>query len=96
MALYAIGDLHLSFSTDKPMDIFGSAWKNHIQVLETNWKARICEDDTIVLVGDHSWALKPEDAISDLTFIHNLPGPAWTGGGQWYCRSEWGRRHRCR
>ncbi len=74
MALYAIGDLHLSFSTDKPMDIFGSAWKNHIQVLETNWKARICEDDTIVLVGDHSWALKPEDAISDLTFIHNLPG----------------------
>lgn len=74
MALYTIGDLHLSFSTDKPMDIFGCAWKNHTQVLETNWKAKIREEDTVVLVGDHSWALKPEDAISDLAFIHNLPG----------------------
>ncbi len=74
MALYAIGDLHLSFSTDKPMDIFGSAWKMHTKVLEENWKAKVREGDTVVLVGDHSWALKPDDAVSDLTFIHNLPG----------------------
>lgn len=74
MALYTIGDLHLSFSTDKPMDIFGVAWKNHTQVLEANWKANVQDADTVVLVGDHSWALKPENAISDLAFIHNLPG----------------------
>ena len=29
MSLYAIGDLHLAFSVDKPMDIFGRVWKNH-------------------------------------------------------------------
>lgn len=74
MALYTIGDLHLSFSMDKPMDIFGAAWKNHTQVLEANWKAVVRDEDTVVLAGDHSWALKTEDAISDLTFIHNLPG----------------------
>lgn len=74
MALFTMGDLHLSFSVDKPMDIFGIAWKNHVQVLEANWKAKVGNDDTVVLVGDHSWALKPEDAVSDLTFIHQLPG----------------------
>ena len=74
MALYTIGDLHLSFSVDKPMDIFGAAWKNHTKVLEANWRAKIQAEDTVVLVGDHSWALKPEDAVSDLTFIHQLPG----------------------
>lgn len=34
MALYAIGDLHLSLGTDKPMDVFGGAWKNYLQKLE--------------------------------------------------------------
>ena len=29
MALYAISDLHLSFSTEKPMDIFGEKWAKH-------------------------------------------------------------------
>lgn len=29
MALYAISDLHLALSTDKPMDIFGVQWVNH-------------------------------------------------------------------
>ena len=29
MALYAIGDLHLSFGTNKPMDIFGGKWAEH-------------------------------------------------------------------
>ena len=26
MAVYAIGDLHLSFQTQKPMDVFGEEW----------------------------------------------------------------------
>lgn len=74
MAIYTIGDLHLSFSADKPMDVFGYAWQNHTRVLSENWKKTVCDEDTVVLVGDHSWALKPEDAIPDLTFIHQLPG----------------------
>ena len=28
MALYALGDMHLAFSVDKPMDRFGKVWKN--------------------------------------------------------------------
>ncbi len=74
MAIYTIGDLHLSFSADKPMDVFGNAWQNHTQVLTRHWEQTVGETDTVVLVGDHSWALKPEDAIPDLTFIHQLPG----------------------
>ena len=30
MALYAIGDLHLSLGTNKPMDVFGPKWANYV------------------------------------------------------------------
>ena len=36
MALYAIGDLHLSFAVDKPMDMFGAVWKDHPQKIWDN------------------------------------------------------------
>ena len=55
MSLYAMGDLHLSFSNNKPMDIFGRRWKNHVAKIEKNWKKKITSKDTIVLTGDHSW-----------------------------------------
>ena len=29
MSLYAIGDLHLSFQSDKSMEAFGEEWKNY-------------------------------------------------------------------
>ena len=29
MAIFGISDLHLSFSTDKPMHIFGEHWRGH-------------------------------------------------------------------
>ena len=29
MSLYAIGDLHLAFSVDKPMDLLAGDGKNH-------------------------------------------------------------------
>lgn len=31
MSLYAIGDLHLSLGTDKPMDVFGGRWENYVE-----------------------------------------------------------------
>lgn len=74
MSLYAIGDLHLSFSTDKPMDIFGRRWKNHVAKIEKNWKKKITSKDTIVLTGDHSWGRNLDEAQKDLNFIINLPG----------------------
>lgn len=31
MALYAMGDLHLSIGGDKPMDVFGGRWINYVE-----------------------------------------------------------------
>ncbi len=58
MALYAIGDFHLSFTVDKPMDVFGPVWKNHVEKIRKNWNKVVCESDTVVITGDHSWGEK--------------------------------------
>ncbi len=68
--IYTIGDLHLSLGCDKPMDIF-SGWSNYLDRLEENWNRKITADDTVVLLGDHSWALKLEDSKKDLEYIHS-------------------------
>ena len=54
MALYAISDLHLALSTDKPMDIFGVQWVNHDEKIKKNWKEKITEKDTVLIAGDIS------------------------------------------
>lgn len=72
MALFAISDLHLSLSTDKPMDIFG--WGNHAERLRANWTRVVGENDTVVIPGDISWGLKMSEALADLKFIDSLPG----------------------
>lgn len=74
MALYAISDLHLSLNSDKPMDVFGELWKEHHIKVKENWESVIKEEDTVIIAGDISWALKFEDAMADLEFIHSLPG----------------------
>ncbi len=67
--IYTIGDLHLPFGAgNKPMDIF-PGWTNHVERLLENWNSKITDDDTVVLVGDHSWALKLEESRKDLEFI---------------------------
>lgn len=73
MSLYAIGDTHLSFGTDKPMDIF-RGWDNYVSRLENNWKNLINDDDTVIIMGDVSWAMKLENAEKDFSFINSLPG----------------------
>ncbi|MBR0600001.1 metallophosphoesterase [Sinanaerobacter chloroacetimidivorans] len=74
MSIYAIADLHLSFSVEKPMDIYGGEWVNHIQRLKSNWESMITEEDTIIIPGDSSWALRYEEALPDLAWISDLPG----------------------
>ena len=56
MALYAIGDLHLSLGSDKPMDVFGGAWVGYVDKLREGLSV-IGPEDTTVLLGDLSWAL---------------------------------------
>ncbi len=74
MAIYAISDLHLSFSTDKPMNVFGDEWTNYEQKLAENWKSKIHDNDLILLPGDFSWATYIEDTIKDFEYLNSLPG----------------------
>jgi predicted phosphohydrolase len=71
---WTISDLHLSFARPKPMDIFGDRWKNHPERIATAWRARVRNDDTVLIAGDISWAMKIEDALVDLEWIAQLPG----------------------
>ena len=74
MALFAIGDPHLALSVkNKSMDIFGG-WENYIELLEKNWKNLIVPEDTVVLAGDISWAMKLDEAFEDFAWIEGLPG----------------------
>ena len=73
MSVYAIGDTHLSFSVDKPMDIF-KGWDDYAQRLENNWQRLITNEDTVIINGDVSWAMGLEQAEKDLQFLNNLNG----------------------
>lgn len=74
MALYAISDFHLAFTTDKPMDIFGEKWLKHDEKIRQSWINKITEEDTVLIAGDISWSMKSSDSKVDLDWINNLPG----------------------
>ena len=72
MSIYAISDLHLSFNTNKPMDIFG--WNNYEEKISQDWRKNVKEQDLVLLTGDFSWEMKLENTYKDFQFINNLPG----------------------
>ncbi len=74
MAIYAIGDLHLSYGQAKPMDIFGSEWENHADRIKTNWNRVVGEDDLVIVAGDISWAMHLSEAAPDLKWLADLKG----------------------
>lgn len=75
MKIFALADLHLSFSVpDKNMSQFGPTWKSYEEKLQSNWIKNISEEDIVLIPGDISWAMKLEDAIIDLEWIDKLPG----------------------
>ena len=45
MALYALGDTHLSLGTEKPMDVFGGAWTGYVEKLRQGMSV-LREEDT--------------------------------------------------
>ncbi len=73
MALYAIGDLHLCLGAPKPMDVFGGAWIDYMDKLEKGLSV-VKPEDTIVLLGDLSWALGLSEARDDFAWINEIPG----------------------
>lgn len=75
MNLWAIADLHLSFGiSNKEMDPFGDHWHNHFEKISRNWREQIKPTDLILIAGDISWAMTPDDAKADLEWIDSLPG----------------------
>lgn len=74
MGLFAIADLHFGFSVNKPMSIFGANWEGHSERIIENWRREVGKEDTVLIPGDISWAMKEEDAVADLQVIQGLPG----------------------
>jgi len=71
--IYTIADLHLSFGTNKPMDVF-SGWTNYTERIRNNWQRLVEPDDTVVIAGDISWAMKLNDINKDFEYIQSLNG----------------------
>lgn len=74
MNVYAISDLHLSATADKPMDVFGGNWEGHFEKIKSDWLSVVKEDDIVLISGDISWAMKLADALVDLRSLAPLPG----------------------
>lgn len=74
MSVYAIGDLHLSGSKNKSMDMFGENWIGHWDKIQESWNMLVEEDDWVLIPGDISWAMYLEEALPDLEEIGVLPG----------------------
>lgn len=75
MTIWAIADLHLAIGVpEKSMEAFGEPWLNYAEKIQANWKERISADDLVLLPGDISWAMRPQEAKVDLEWIHQLPG----------------------
>jgi len=73
MALYTIGDLHLSLGSNKTMEVFGEAWRNYVERIRDAF-SKLNDDDVTVLCGDLSWGMSLEESLEDLRFIDALPG----------------------
>ena len=74
MKVYAISDLHLSINNPKPMNIFGPVWDNYLEEIVEDWNKKVTDEDVVLLAGDLSWAMKLEDAKTDIDFLKDLKG----------------------
>ena len=87
MAIFTIGDLHLSLAGEKPMDIF-PGWQDYVARLEEQWLAAVAPGDTVLLAGDTSWAMRLSDCAADFAFLESLPGRKFLLKGNhdyWWC-----------
>ena len=76
MSLYAIGDLHLHFQSvlKAQNQLHDRVWKKHEEKFLRNCRKMVTEEDTLVLVGDHSWGRNLSECEQDLKYICDLPG----------------------
>ncbi len=81
MAIYAMADLHLSLSVDKPMEVFGHRWQDHAERIDAAWRSRVQQTDVVVIPGDISWGIDLKEAKADLLWLDRLPGKKLLGKG---------------
>jgi len=75
MSIWALADLHLALGNpSKSMEAFGPVWKDYPKRIKAAWEATVGPDDLVLIPGDLSWAMKPQDALIDLEWIDALPG----------------------
>ncbi len=74
MKVFAIADLHLDGGAGKPMDVFGSRWERHRERIFDSWQSVVGAGDCVLIPGDICWAMRFEDAASDLEDISALNG----------------------
>lgn len=74
MKIWALSDLHLSLSGDKPMDIFGDHWTAHHDQMAAAWDATVADEDVVLTPGDFSWAMRAAGAAADFAWLAARPG----------------------
>ncbi len=74
MATYVISDLHLSFGTNKPMNVFGDKWNDYENRIKKDWVKKVTANDFVIIAGDVSWATYLDEALEDFKWIDSLPG----------------------
>ena len=72
MALYAMGDLHLSLTANKSMEVFGPAWENYVERIREAL-GQLTAEDVLVLAGDTSWGIDLAEAEADFRFLEQFP-----------------------
>lgn len=72
--IYAIADLHLDYTEEKSMEVFGEKWEDYQERIFKNWQEIVTDQDTVLIPGDISWAMNIEDAKIDLEKIDKLNG----------------------
>jgi predicted phosphohydrolase len=90
MAIWAIGDLHLSFGIKgKEMNVFGPEWEKHHEKVQAHWDANVKSNDLVLIPGDISWAMRLEEAAADLAWIDERPGTKYfiRGNHDYWCQS---------
>ena len=56
------------------MDVFGKSWENYFELISEDWKAKVTDDDVVLLPGDFSWAMRMDEALPDFEMVAKLPG----------------------
>lgn len=74
MNVFSISDLHLSGMGDKPMNVFGAGWENHIEKIKSDWQNKVTAEDIVLICGDISWGTTLDEGLFDLQSLKELPG----------------------